>query len=216
MTIHTVFAKISPYFRKKRFARFLEMMEPGGQDRILDVGGMPNTWTMAKPIAESIDLVDLRDYPFDPKNYPGYNMRLLQGDGCDLPFPDGEYDLVYSNSVIEHVGTLQNQKCFADEIRRAGKSYWVQTPAYSFPIEPHYLAPFIHWMPRVIQKKMARWFTVWGWMTRPTKEQVEAMIDELRLLRKKELLALFPDGELMKEKFCLFFTKSYIVYRKNG
>ena len=67
----------------------------------------------------------------------------MVGDGCALKFPDKSYDIAFSNSVIEHVGSWERQQAFAKDIRRVGKAIWVQTPARECLIEPHYLAPFL-------------------------------------------------------------------------
>ena len=63
-----------------------------------------------------------------------------------LPFADGEFDLAYCNSVIEHV-PRERRAAFAAELRRVARGWYVQTPARSFPIEPHSLLPGAHWLP---------------------------------------------------------------------
>ena len=110
----------------------------------------------------------------------------------DLPYADGTFDIAFSNSVIEHVGTWKRQQQFATEARRVARKLWIQTPARIFPLEPT-LAPFIHWLPRSIRKRMVRNFTVFGWLDRPNPEQVEALLNEIRLLSKAEMQSLFPD-----------------------
>lgn len=143
--------------------------------------------------------------------YPEFTC--VAGDGCDLKYSDASFDVVFSNSVIEHVGTFERQKAFAKEIRRVGKTIWVQTPAREFPVEPHFIAPFIHYYPRWLQRKTARWFTIWGLTTKPTPVQIENMLDEIRLLTYSEMKQLFPDCEIRKEKF-FGLTKSYIAIRR--
>ena len=127
---------------------------------------------------------------------------------------DGSYDIGFSNSVIEHVGSWERQQQFAAEIRRVAKAVWVQTPAYECPIEPHYLTPFIHYLPRSCQKKILRWGTVRGWIARPNQAEINEMVDTTRLLRKAEMSMLFPDCEIIVERLFWIMPKSYIAIRR--
>jgi hypothetical protein len=127
-----------------------------------------------------------------------------------LQFSDGEFDIVFSNSVIEHLGTWEAQQRFAREVRRVGRRYWVQTPAREFIIEPHLLTPCIHWLPRHLQFRLARRCTVWGIIERPTPARAAAYLSELRLLGFDEFAQLFPDSLILRERF-LGFTKSYVA-----
>src|SRR5690625_7584560 len=73
-------------------------------------------------------------------------------------YKKNECDVVYSNSLIEHVGNRKNQLLFADEVQRVGKSYWVQTPNKYCTVEPHFLFPFFQFMPEHLKKENAiRW-----------------------------------------------------------
>jgi hypothetical protein len=130
--------------------------------------------------------------------------------------PDKSYDIGFSNSVIEHVGSWEQQRQFASEIRRVAKSLWVQTPAYECPIEPHYMTPLIHYFPRSFQRKILRWGTLWGWIERPTQDQVEFMVETTRLLRKPEMRQLFPDCEIVTERMLWIIPKSYIAIRQKA
>jgi hypothetical protein len=127
---------------------------------------------------------------------------------------DKKYDVVFSNSVIEHVGSWSDQTDFAREVRRVGKKLWVQTPARECPFEPHYLAPFMHWLPKQLQKKLIRWCSVYGLLQHPSPAEVEQMVDSIRLLTKMEMQTLFPDCEVLEEKLLFFIPKSYIAVRE--
>jgi hypothetical protein len=128
-------------------------------------------------------------------------------------FRAGEFDVVFSNSVIEHLGTLNEQRWMADEIRRVGKRYFVQTPNRYFPLEPHFLVPFFQFLPLRMRVQLVRRFDL-GWYGMggiPDPEHAEAVVRSIRLLSAGELLRLFPDGRLYRER--LFgLTKSLIVY----
>jgi hypothetical protein len=140
------------------------------------------------------------------------NMTWVVGDGTCLPFDDGEFDIVVSNSVIEHVGTWERQIEFANEVRRVGRSYWVQTPARECPIEPHFFTPFIHWFSKSTQKRLLRNFTVWGLMNRPSEELIDSVLAELRLMNRAEVNQLFPDAKIWTERIA-GIPKSFTAYR---
>jgi hypothetical protein len=141
------------------------------------------------------------------------HFKFVVGDGLDLKYADSEFDICYSNSVVEHVGSFEDQCKFASELRRVGRRAWAQTPARSFFFEPHYLTLFIHFLPKNIQWKLLRNFTIWGLITRPYKDKVEQFLAEIRLLSYVEMKTLFPDCEIRKGKIS-FPHKTFIVVRK--
>ena len=214
MNAHKIYALISPKFREKRIKMFLKEMQPTEDTRILDVGGYSSYWKKMG-IKSKVTLVNLHIYEKDAlADDPQF--EFVEADGCELPFDDDSFDLVYSNSVIEHLFTSEKQQQFASEIKRVGKAYWVQTPAKEFPVEPHVLTPFIHWMPKKVQMKLAKWFTVRSWIldqTRPTRQSIQDLVEEVVLLSKKRAQKLFPDATIVVEKF-LGFRKSYVFYKK--
>jgi SAM-dependent methyltransferase len=143
-------------------------------------------------------------------------LEHVHGDGCHLPFADKAFDIVFSNSVIEHVGGPEAQARFAREIIRAGRGYWVQTPNRYFPVETHLLTPFVHLLPRTWRAFIVRRFTVWQWIHRPDPEAkryyIEHFVSDIRLLSAVEIQHLFPDAVILRERF-LGFTKSLVAYR---
>jgi hypothetical protein len=189
---------------------FAHRMRPTAETTILDVGGDPATWSdialSSKITILNLRLVDLTGLQGERR------MEAVVGDGCCLDYENGAFDIVFSNSVIEHVGTFERQKAFADEVRRVGKALWIQTPARSFFIEPHLLTPFIHFFPNSVQKRLVRHFTLWGMLTRPTRKQADGFLAEIRLLNKREMSKLFPDCEIVHERL-LGLTKSFIAVR---
>ena len=142
-------------------------------------------------------------------------FSYVRGDGRCLPFGEQIFDIVFSNSVIEHVGDLNEQTKFAEQVRRVGKSYWVQTPNKWFIVEPHLIALFIHYLPWGMKKRLIRYFTVWGLVTKPSQDQISDFLNHTRLLTERELRQLFPDGTVYREKFFLL-TKSFVVYNAGG
>jgi hypothetical protein len=192
--------------------------------RILDIGGTDLNWRIIDQPARVVLLnTQIPEDGYDrgllgteygdaTTGTPPGRVEYVLGDGKSVPYADSEFDICFSNSTIEHVSTLDEQKRFAAEVRRVGRGVWVQTPARGFPFEPHWLSPFVHWLPRSWQRRLGRNFTVYGWMLRPTSEDVSQLVDELRLLTYQEMQKLFPDCEIRRERF-LGLTKSYIAVR---
>ena len=171
--------------------------------RILDVGGGETNWRL-------LDVVP--DLVFLNLSAPKTAHRWVIADGCNLPFASKSFDIVYSNSVIEHLSLHERQQRFAEECRRVGIRLSIQTPNKWFFIEPHLITPLIHWLPRDWQRRLLRNFTVWGLITRPTQEQRDAFLNEVRLLTSTEMQELFPDATIQRERF-LGLTKSLIAVR---
>jgi hypothetical protein len=209
LSIRSVYKKIHPLFRRRRMAQFVEIFQPDAGDRILDVGGYAGFWANSG-IASDITLLNIHPVPDD--GLPS-NMHTVLGDGTALTYQDKSFSILFSNSVIEHLGSFENQQRFAKECIRVGHGLWIQTPSKSFPIEPHFLSPFIHFFPKGCQRLLLRNFTVWGWLTRPSDTQIEDVLAEIRLLSFAEMESLFPGCEIKKERF-LGLTKSFIVVRK--
>jgi SAM-dependent methyltransferase len=174
--------------RSRRHARFfaLTRLQPGA--RVLDLGcGSLGLRTLEPDL--DITGVDLVPRP----QYPGPFVRADATEG--LPFADGEFDLVYCSSVIEHVAPALREK-FASELRRVGRGWFVQTPAFSFPIEPHSLLPGAHWLPSGLRERYWSLGAAGDW-------------EEIALLRRPELERLFGPahaervGPLVKSWVCV-------------
>jgi SAM-dependent methyltransferase len=190
----------------RRFARELHI---AAETRVLDVGGTPETWDML-PVRPRVTLL----------NTPRTKAELaaagcwVAGDGRALPFRDAAFDVVFSNSVIEHVGDAESQRRFAREIARVGRAYWVETPNRWFPVEQHLLTPLIHWLPESWQRAMVPRCTVWGALARVSEDSrqfyLQHFLTEVRLLGPGQMRLLFPGARLIRERFC-GITKSLIA-----
>jgi SAM-dependent methyltransferase len=174
--------------RERRHARFFALTRLTAGARVLDVGCGRIGLRALEP-ALDITGLDLQPRP----DYPG---PLVQADAAaGLPFADGEFDLVYCSSVIEHVAPARRE-AFAAELRRVGRGWFVQTPAFSFPVEPHALLPFAHWLPVALRKRYWRFGAAGVW-------------EEISLLRRGELERLFGPalaeraGPLVKSWVCV-------------
>ena len=203
---------LSNRFRRRRMHRFAAELGITTETRVLDIGGTPDCWRLlvAPP------RVTLLNTPRAIGDLAGAESWVA-GDGRALPFRDGAFDVVFSNSVIEHVGDAASQRRFAAEMARVGRAYWVQTPNRWFPIEQHLLTPFLHWFPQRWQRSLAPRFNLWRLLVRasPDRRQyyIEHYLGEIRLLSAAGLRQLFPDGQVVRERFC-GWTKSLVAVRK--
>jgi hypothetical protein len=187
-----------------------------GSCRILDVGGTPTYWgivprELLRQKKVRIVLLNLKAFEIDPAIADIFES--VAGDACSMPeYRDAEFDLVHSNSVIEHVGLWDNMQRMANEVRRVGRAYYLQTPNYWFPIEPHYLFPFLHWMPFPWRINLALRMRLGSWPRATSVAQAAAAQQAAILLNTKMMRALFPDAHLSKERV-LGLAKSLIAIR---
>ncbi|RPI17616.1 MAG: class I SAM-dependent methyltransferase [Ignavibacteriae bacterium] len=192
--------------RRKRFKKFLEFVNKFEKPvSILDVGGTYNFWKNMNMNMDgiritigNIDINPVADVKFEFINCDARDMKCLK---------DKEFDIVFSNSVIEHAGSFEESKKMANEIRRVGKSYFVQTPYYHFPIEPHFLFPFFQYLPLSLKIFLIRNFNL-GWFQKiKDYNEAKALAQSINLLSIKQMKLLFPDSKVIKERF-LGFIKS--------
>jgi hypothetical protein len=156
-------------------------MAPQPGERAVDVGcGGAGGLAASEPRLE-VTGVDRQTQP----DYPG--TRFVRADATRLPFGDGEFDIAYSNSVIEHLPSAARD-AYARELRRVGQRWFVQTPNRGFPVEPHALLPFVHWLPQRLGRVL--------WRIGVSDDPY----DEVRLLDARELRRLFPDAVIFRER----------------
>ena len=212
MTAAQRFAAISRHFRRRRMARFAAELGLTPETRVLDIGGTPDNWQL---LAAAPRLV-LLNTPRAAGDLAGASTWVA-GDGRALPFRDAAFDVVFSNSVIEHVGDLASQRQFAREVARVGRAYWVETPNRWFPVEQHLLTPFVHWLPRRWQRALVPRFNWWRVLVPLPPDRRDFYIDhylrDVRLLGPSELRALFPDGRILRER-SLGVAKSLVALRR--
>jgi ubiquinone/menaquinone biosynthesis C-methylase UbiE len=177
---------------------------------ILDVGGTIEFWKNMHFMGDETCKITIINFEsFDTSRYP--HMNSMKGDGRDMSiFPDQAFDLVISNSVIEHVGRYDDQKQFADEIQRVGKNFIVQTPNFFFPIEPHFLFPFFQLLPRFLKIFLVENFNLGYYRKTRNPEEIKHIIDSVNLIRQREFAELFPEAGIIREKF-LGITQSLIA-----
>jgi hypothetical protein len=190
-------------WRTKRFQDFLSLVKPPPQAKIIDLGGTPYMWELI-PHDFEVTLVNL---PGTVRPNGNEQIRFVEGDATNLRqfFSDQSFDIVFSNSVIEHVGDEHNQANFAREVYRLGNAYWVQTPSDRWPIEPHTGFPFYWQLPEFVRDRLKR-----SWKKKlPVWTE---MVEGTRVISRQQMQALFPDAQLYVERVFLL-EKSYVVYR---
>jgi SAM-dependent methyltransferase len=143
--------------RKRKLQLFLDELAPTPETTVLDVGadelgfgqcdgcGTLNFFEELYPWPERVTALGLHEGARIGERFP--SVRYVQGDALALPFADGEFDIVFSNAVIEHVGGRDRQRRFVAEALRVGRRAFITTPNRRFPLEVHTRLPVVHWLP---------------------------------------------------------------------
>jgi len=193
---------LARYFRTKRLQQFVADFSVDSTTRVLDLGGLAFYWTFLDEPPQ-VTIVNLEP----PLDGAGSSCWVV-ADATRLPFRDGAFDVVFSNSLIEHIIDDADRKAFAAEVQRVGRHFHVQTPNRWFPVEPHLMTPLIHFLPTGAQRRLVRNFTLWGWVARPTSKEAACFLGLTKLIDRREFRSLFPAATILKEKF-LGLTKSF-------
>jgi SAM-dependent methyltransferase len=180
--------------------------------RILDVGGTPEYWeTFGSDL--NWDRVNVTSVNLKIPEICNPRVKSISGDARDLKmFPDFSFDLIHSNSVIEHVGRWDDMVSMANEIRRLAPRYYVQTPYQWFPLEPHAVFLFFHWLPESWRYRIVMQRACGFWPRQADLGQAMNTVQSAALLDKRQMRFLFPDAKLVTEKFARL-TKSLIAIR---
>jgi ubiquinone/menaquinone biosynthesis C-methylase UbiE len=173
-------------FRVGKSERFQKLLAPDTGLRLLDVGGGAGVAGEFCSLYERFETVTWINICASAKPVED-RIRVVVADGCLLPFPNRSFDWVFSNAVIEHVGSRSRQELFAAEIRRvARQGYFVTTPNRYFPVEPHALLPWYQFYPSRIKKLALRLSP--GYMTE---------VEHINLVSRSEMQALFPEATVI-------------------
>ena len=191
-----------------------------GPFRILDLGGTPDYWR-----AIGIDFLDAIDARIAVANLHASELdadigtdriTTIVGNACAMEMADNSFDFVHSNSVVEHVGHFTDMMAFAREVSRLAPSYYVQTPYYWFPVDPHYhRVPALHWMPVPLQVALLRRFRLGH--SAPDRDIAIATgrVESRVILTATQFRYLFPDAQHQWEKV-FGLPKSMIAIREDG
>jgi Methyltransferase domain len=200
----------SNWMRAKRFRLFEKLVEPLARPlRIIDVGGTIEFWeNRGWADREDVQITTVNLFAEEQRHA---NIEPRVGDATSLvDVADQSFDVAFSNSVIEHLYTLDAQLAMAREVCRVACAYWIQTPNYWFPMEPHFHVPGWQWLPEslriwTIRRKRCGW-------RGPCADPVRAreLVREVRLMTRRELARAFPNGTIVSERFG-GLVKSWIV-----
>ena len=181
--------QVSLRSRRRKLRLFLEELHPTAETSVLDVGadelafgegdgcGTLNFFEEHSPWPERITALGLQDGSGFRARYP--EIPYVQGDACALPFADGEFEIVFSNAVIEHVGDRERQRRLVAEAIRVGRRAFITTPNRRFPVEVHTRLPVVHWLP--------------DRLAHPAYRAVgKSFATEVHLLSRSSFEALFP------------------------
>lgn len=209
MNIHTLYGLVFKYTRKQRMRAFKDAMQPGSYTRILDVGGNWINWDLAgcHYRVTFLNILDLNKGLEARHHYD-----FVNGDAIELPFADGSFEIVFSNSLLEHLSGYEEQKKCAREMRRVGRRLWIQTPAPGFPIEPHLLGPPVQKLRKPWRRMAFRWLTLQGLLEHPSEGKIRELLEDIHPVSYSKMNELFPDCRIVKERFG-FLPKSYIAVR---
>ena len=201
-------------FRRARFAKFESLLDTKTAPvKLLDVGGTASFWRAAGDgtlISSGRVVLTLINKDADPEPLP--DATAVDGDATNMTmFADDEFDVVFSNSVIEHVGDRAAQARMAQEVMRVGKSWFVQTPNYWFPLEPHFHVPGFQWLPDAARAQFIQRFDTGWYGRREDPDAARALAEQIKLISPKQLQSYFPTSELWREKLGPL-TKSMAAY----
>ncbi len=199
---------VAATLRARRWERFLDLFPDFSEMRVIDLGGTAAYWRSAPARPAELTLVNLSD---QGGSEPW--MSSVVSDVCELraDLRREQYDIVYSNSVIEHVGGHARRQQMADVIHSLSDRHWVQTPYRYFPIEPHWLFPGFQFLPTQMKSKVARSWPL-AWSRPPDQRSAVANAMGVELLDQTQLRFYFPDSRLQFERVA-GLTKSLIAVR---
>jgi hypothetical protein len=207
-------------FRRVRFARLMPIIERIVREksscRIADHGGTQNYWHMVldQLRGKNIKIVMINIEPA-PLTVPEIFVNEL-GDATALTgHGENTFDLVHSNSVLEHVGDWRNMQNFAANARRLAPNYYVQTPNFWFPIEPHFRRIGFQWLPEQIRYRRLMANRLGFFDKSDTLHDAVSTVQFCHLIDRRQFAALFPDAAIENEKF-LGLTKSFTAIREHA
>lgn len=208
---HAIIHAITRHFRRRRGAMIRAIFPEIARFEVCDLGGSLHFWDhsgLGVP-PESLTLFNVdQGETRSAGGSPYERARFVIYDGKRIPAADRRFDLLVCNSVIEHIPPERRSE-LVREMRRVARRILLQTPAKEFPIEPHFLLPFVQWLPRSLGRYAVR-ASPWRVLSRPSPETIESYYHDTNLLTERDVRALFPDGGLRYERF-MGLRKSYLV-----
>jgi hypothetical protein len=202
----TLRSSVAGQARLRRWDQLLRHFPDLADMRVLDLGGTPNAWQLAPVRPAQVTLVNLRP----PREPIQVGMTSVVGDACSGAGLGNEiFDLVYSNSLLEHVGGHVQRQRLADVVRTHGRAHWVQTPYRYFPLEPHWLFPGLQFLPHSARVRVSQVWHVGHIRTR-SRAAAERAVSGVELIGVTQLRQYFPDSQIWRERFA-GLTKSLVA-----
>lgn len=206
-------------FRAKRFEQIRQIiqtiLDEKGHAEILDLGGSEKYWLIGSDFIRA-NRSRLKFTIINPEAQETSDAALFSfmiGDACDPKLFDGRrFDFVHSNSVIEHVGDDEQVRCFARNTKRLGDRYYMQTPDFWFPYEPHFRFPGFQWLPASIRASMMTRMRLGFFARQDDWHEAKSHVDSIRLLTARQVKTLFPDAAIKRERV-LGLSKSIMAIK---
>lgn len=185
-----------------------------GSCAIVDLGGTESYWNILdrdflRRTSCRITLLNLA--PATVRDTALFELRL--GDAAATSFADRAFDIVHANSVIEHVGGWTRMRQFSAEVRRLAPRYFVQTPNFWFPWEPHFGTFFFHYLPKPLRASMLLRKRRGFFARAANVDLALEAVESVELLDRRMFACLFPDARVVPERF-IGLTKSLIAIRE--
>ncbi|MEZ0090346.1 class I SAM-dependent methyltransferase [Streptacidiphilus sp. EB129] len=195
--------------RVARWERFRRCFPDIGDMSVVDLGGTAEMWLRAPLRAKQVHLINLEQHPADLPDW-------ITAENADVTDPEvaaalGSYDLVFSNSTIEHVGGHSQRRRFVAAVESLAPRHWIQTPYRYFPVEPHFVAPGFQFLPLAARARLVRHWPLVHSRPGSPEEGMDAVVN-IELLTRAEMRYLFPGSVLLDEKL-LGLTKSLTAVR---
>ena len=183
--------------RLRRWQWFIEAYPAIESMSVIDLGGTVDAWLRTPVHPESLHIVNLESPPDEVPSW----VRVDQADACSLParISATKYDLVFSNSVLEHVGGHSQRMRFGEAVHRLSSRHWVQTPYRYFPVEPHWLFPGFQFLPVTVRAEISRRWPLSHTPSASHEEGLRAAMG-VELLSCAEMAFYFPHSKLRFER----------------
>jgi hypothetical protein len=203
-------ASIGQRMRSRRWEWFRDQFPEIGSMSVIDLGGTAEAWLRAPVRPASVHVVNLEPESANPA---AEWIRAEQGDACNLPghILSGTYDMVFSNSVLEHVGGHVQRMKFAESVHKLASAHWVQTPYRYFPVEPHWLFPGFQFLSLAARAQVSRAWPLAHSKSASRSDGLEAAMG-VELLSRSEMAYYFPSSVIRAERI-VGMTKSVIAIK---
>jgi hypothetical protein len=188
---------MSSSFRARRWHLLLGRFAHLDAMTVLDLGGTVAGWSVAPVLPAHLTIVNCEPAAGP---VPG-GVEVVLGDACSLDrsITERSWDLVFANSVIEHVGGHARRLAFAESVRTLAPHHWVQTPNRWFPLEPHFLVPGLQFLPTRLRAQVIADWPLNKWRPADRRAAMEAAL-ELELIGRAELAHYFPTSRIVSER----------------